>query len=169
MRSSLSLSPDAWPVLLRRFAEASRRGEILADVMGARSGEELGMTLTSELARAYDAEISFVLERQHPAERFELIAAIGLTPPQRARLRTEPLWEEAARDAAATVREGLDLVGAGAQSLAVASARSGTEAVVVGIARLDRRPIDPAALALLETITKRVALVLERFALERQL
>src|SRR4051794_34856584 len=169
MRSSSSLSPEAGQTLLRRFAEASRRGEIVADAMGAHSTDELGTVLTSELARAYDAEISFLLARQHPTDRFELVASIGLTAPQQARMKAEPLWEEAAREPVATVRKSVDLLGLGAQSVAVASARSGNETVVVGIVRLDPRPIDRAALALLETITKRVALVVERFALERQL
>src|SRR5205809_7472266 len=106
MQSSSSLSPDAWQTLLRRFAEASRRGESVADMMGARSSEELGTILTSDLARAYDAEISFLLARQHPTDRFELVASIGLTPQQRARLKAEPVWNETARDAFATVRQG---------------------------------------------------------------
>src|SRR5918997_6997399 len=103
MRSSSSRSPDARTALLQRFTEASRRAEILARVGAARSREALGAQLTADVASAYDAEISFLLERPSPKAGPQLVAATGLRAAQRARLCEARLLEEATAGAETTV------------------------------------------------------------------
>ena len=78
MPSSSSPSPDERDGLLQRFLVASRRGEIVALINAARSESDLGAVVASELCKAFDAEIGFVLIARAGATTPELIACVGL-------------------------------------------------------------------------------------------
>jgi signal transduction histidine kinase len=170
MWSSSSRSAESWDALLRRFVEASRRGEIVARVNAADSGGELGALLTTELCKAYDAEIGFVFVRRATRARPSLLASVGLTREQAAHIPDDPLCLTAFAEGRTLVHQGVDLLHVGARSLALVPAvPGGGVPVVVGVACLDSRPFDDAELALLETIANRAGEALERLSLERRL
>lgn len=169
MPSSSSPSPDERNGLLQRFLVASRRGEIVALINAARSESDLGTVVASELCKAFDAEIGFVLIARPGATTPELIACVGLIGDDPATILNQPLWGESLSGAAAVTERGTDLLGLGIRHLALAPHTAGGARLLVGVGRLYDQPFEELELALLDAVTKSAAQALERFGLERQL
>jgi DNA-binding transcriptional ArsR family regulator len=167
MPSSSSLSPDDG--LLRRFLVASRRGEIVALINGAHLEGDLGAVVATELCEAYDAEIGFVLVARPGSTPAELIGGVGLTGRDPATLFAEPLCSEALSGAVTVTEWGVDLLGLGIRSLALAPHTAGGAQLLIGVGRLYEQRFDKLELALLEAVTRSAAQALERFGLERHL
>src|SRR5690242_20470756 len=117
MKSSLSPSPEASSELLRRLREATRRTEIVANIATARTAGALAARLSEDLAKAYDAEVSFVLTRRSSSDRADPLAATGLDRAQLARLAESALLTEISRTHVARAHEGVDLLAIGARSV----------------------------------------------------
>jgi diguanylate cyclase (GGDEF)-like protein/putative nucleotidyltransferase with HDIG domain len=149
--------------LVRRFVEASRRAEIIAEVNLAGSPQELGELVCTELCEAFEAEKSFVLAARRDGSPPALLASTGLSERERARLLHDPLSVGSLGESEARGRTGRDLAGLGAQSLALAPGGGEGDRVLVGVARLYDLAFDAAELALMEAVTKGAAHALQRF------
>ena len=169
MPSSSSPSPDERDGLLQRFLVASRRGEIVALINAARSESDLGAVVASELCKAFDAEIGFVLIARPGATTPELIACVGLIGDDPATILDQPLWGQSLSGAVAVTERGTDLLGLGIRHLALAPHTAGGARLLVGVGRLYDQHFEELELALLDAVTKSAAQALERFGLERQL
>jgi DNA-binding transcriptional ArsR family regulator len=169
MQSSSSLSPDERDGLLRRFLVASRRGEIVALINGARSEGDLGAVVATELCEAFDAEIGFALVAPTGTATAELIGCVGLLGEDPATIFAQPICSEALSGGVVVTERGTDLLGLGIRDLALAPHTAGSARLLVGVGRLYHQPFDELELALLDAVTKSAAQALERFGLERQL
>jgi len=169
MPSSSSLSPDDHDGLLRRFLVASRHGEIIALINAARSEDDLGDVVATELCEAYDAEIGFVLIARPGSKTAEVIGCVGLVGDDPAAIPAQPLCRQALAGAVGVRDQGTDLLGLGIRNLALAPHTAGGARLLVGVGRLYDQPWEALELALLDAVTKSTAQALERFGLERQL
>jgi DNA-binding transcriptional ArsR family regulator len=169
MPSSLSLSPDDRDGLLRRFLAASRHGEIIALINAARSEDDLGAVIATELCEAFDAEIGFVLIVRPGSTRAEVLGSVGLVGDDVATITVEQECTQTLAGAAAVAERGTDLLGLGIHNLALAPHTAGGARLLVGVGRLYDQRWEALELALLEGVTKSAAQALERFGLERQL
>jgi DNA-binding transcriptional ArsR family regulator len=169
MPSSSSLSPDDRDGLLRRLLVASRHGEIIALINAARSEDDLGAVVATELCEAYDAEIGFVLIARPGSTTAEVIGCVGLVGDELATISAQRLCRQALAGAVAVRDQGTDLLGLGIRNLALAPHTAGGARLLVGVGRLYDQQWEALELALLEGVTKSAAQALERFGLERQL
>jgi DNA-binding transcriptional ArsR family regulator len=169
MPSSSSLSPDDRDGLLRRFLAASRHGEIIALINAARSEDDLGAVVATELCEAFDAEIGFVLIARPGSTRAEGIGCVGLVGNDLAAISAKRLCREALAAGGAVRDQGTNLLGLGIRSLALAPHTAGGARLLVGVGRIYDQPWEALELALLEGVTKSAAQALERFGLEHQL
>jgi DNA-binding transcriptional ArsR family regulator len=169
MPSSLSLSPDDRDGLLRRFLAASRHGEIIALINAARSEDDLGAVVATELCEAFDAEIGFVLIVRPGSTEVEVLGSVGLVGDDTATITVEHECTQTLAGAAAVAERGTDLLGLGIHNLALAPHTAGGARLLVGVGRLYDQRWEALELALLEGVTKSAAQALERFGLERQL
>ena len=164
LEDAMASTRDEGAQMLRRFAEASRRAEILTLVNSARSEAEVGDAVTGELCEAFEAEVAFlVVQRSHGAPP-DVIATSGLVGDQARALLRDPLVVTALRGETAATLEGEDWLGADLRWLMVeACAAHGGGRAAVGVGRLYDEPFDPAEMALLRAVTESTTHALERF------
>ncbi|HET6641880.1 MAG TPA: ATP-binding protein [Gaiellaceae bacterium] len=149
--------------LLRRFAEAARRAQIVTIVNLARTEAELGELFTAELCEAFEAEIAFVLA-EHDGGGRTLVGAYGLTPDQRAALLEDERCARAITDAQPLRHQG-DLLAIGVRELVLAPFTGEVDRGVVGVARLYDERFDEGEVALLEAVAESLNHALERIRL----
>ena len=138
--------------LRRRFAEASRRAELIALVNAAENEHELGRGLVDELREAFDADAAFLLDAGSAENEWRVIGAAGLTPEQESALRNVDLTT--AGNSGAPVP--------GYETLFGTVAGDEGRRSVVGVARLDGRGFDDAESEMLAGISTSVGKALER-------
>jgi signal transduction histidine kinase len=149
--------------LLRRFAEAARRAQIVTIVNLASSEAELGELFTAELCEAFEAEIAFVLAERDGGSR-TIVGAYGLTPDQRAALLEDERCARALTDDQPHRHQG-DLLATGVRELVLAPFAGEVDRGVVGIARLYDERFDEGEVALLEAVAESLNHALERIRL----
>jgi PAS domain S-box-containing protein len=150
--------------LLRRFAEAARRAQIVTIVNLARSEAELGELFTAELCEAFEAEIAFVLAERDGASGRTLVGAYGLTPDQRAALLQDERYARALTSEQPERHQG-DLLATGVRELILAPFAGEVDRGVVGVARLYEERFDEGEVALLEAVAESFNHALERIRL----
>jgi signal transduction histidine kinase len=150
--------------LLRRFAEAARRAQIVTIVNLARSETELGELFTAELCEAFEAEIAFVLAERDGAGERTLVGAYGLTPHQRAALLEDERCARALTSEQPERHQG-DLLATGVRELVLAPFAGEVDRGVVGVARLYDERFDEGEVALLEAVAESFNHALERIRL----
>jgi signal transduction histidine kinase len=149
--------------LLRRFAEAARRAQIVTIVNLASSEAELGELFTAELCEAFEAEIAFVLAERNGGGR-TIVGAYGLTPDQRAALLEDERCARALTDDQPHRHQG-DLLATGVRELVLAPFAGEVDRGVVGVARLYDERFDEGEVALLEAVAESLNHALERIRL----
>jgi putative nucleotidyltransferase with HDIG domain len=136
----------------RRFAEASRRAELIALVNVAEDEHELGRGLIEELRGAFEAQAAFLLDTESADDRWRLLGAIGLTREQESTL-TGVDWTDGVP---------ADTVVPGHLTLFETFVGGEGRLSVVGVARVHGRPFDDSESAMLEGISTSVGQALER-------
>jgi PAS domain S-box-containing protein len=150
--------------LLRRFAEAARRAQIVTIVNLARSEAELGELFTAELCEAFEAEVAFVLAERDGTGVRTLVGAYGLTPDQRADVLDDERCARALTSEGAQLHQD-DLLALGVRELVLAPFAGEVGRGVVGVARLYDEHFDEGEVALLEAVAESIKHALERLHL----
>jgi HD-GYP domain-containing protein (c-di-GMP phosphodiesterase class II) len=155
--------PGEYDSMRRRFVEASRRAEIIAMVNEAHTEPDVTAAVAAELCEAFEAEVAFVViaEARYEVPRF--LGQLGLTAQQQGKLLADALLVEALDSSESWAYAGDDLLGVGANAVALAPFHADKgERVVVGAARLYEQAFDEPEVALLDAVSKATGHALER-------
>jgi diguanylate cyclase (GGDEF)-like protein/putative nucleotidyltransferase with HDIG domain len=151
------------PAYARRFAEASRRAEVLSVLNFAHSEQEVAEVTVNELCEVFEAELAFVAVTAPHSGDLQMVAATGVTAADGKEIVSDPLWRSALGATRPETHSGADVAGVTARHL-VLSPWSGRHRrhAVVAVGRLYDEPFDRGEVALLEAVTQSVGHALER-------
>ena len=147
----------------RRFADASRRAEIISSLNCSYTEQEIAEATVDQLCEALEAESAFVAVTHRHSGELSVVASTGLPGSTVAEIGRDPLCRSALGARRAEAGRGENLLGVGMRHLLV-SPWHGREQrrALIGVGRLYDEAFDTAEIALVEVVSESVGHALER-------